>query len=289
MGDVREKIIYRFHRNIQSSLPLGLRSVGQKYCTPYYDNTYPPLRIIPFYEILWVTRGEIFVMQKGAYSHVKTGMAVIIPCGGEVAYKTGKYPCDYWMLTFDGGASMAIMQELNFSIERPLRVDAFPEKMYLELIESLKSPSPDEEYTSSLLLYDFLLHLKRSVRREEVKRLNLDVSRIERAISIINDKFSDPNFCVNELSESIGVTRTTLWRHFKLSIGTTPTEYLHTRRMREVLDMLKHTKLSNREIAHRCGFKDANYFGKFFRKTVGVSPSEFRRVVSEYSCGISDG
>lgn len=53
--------------------------------------------------------------------------------------------------------------------------------------------------------------------------------------------------------------------------------YLTDIRMQASRDMLESSPMNVREISAAVGFTDANYFAKVFRKTYGVSPSEYRR------------
>jgi len=48
-------------------------------------------------------------------------------------------------------------------------------------------------------------------------------------------------------------------------------------RIQHALSLLKETDLSIEEIARHSGYTDPDYFARVVRKTVGVSPTEFRR------------
>ena len=64
---------------------------------------------------------------------------------------------------------------------------------------------------------------------------------------------------------------------FREIAGDTPLHYLIKRRITASLSMLYTTDLSIEEIAVACGFHNANYFAKVFRKYTGKSPTEFRK------------
>lgn len=40
--------------------------------------------------------------------------------------------------------------------------------------------------------------------------------------------------------------------------------------------LLKNTKMDIKEITHELNFANQSFFGKFFKKHVGMSPSEYR-------------
>jgi AraC-like DNA-binding protein len=55
-------------------------------------------------------------------------------------------------------------------------------------------------------------------------------------------------------------------------------------RQRRLLDakrLLSHSDLSVSEIGYRLGFQDPSYFSRFFRKSTGSAPAEFREAIRE--------
>lgn len=56
----------------------------------------------------------------------------------------------------------------------------------------------------------------------------------------------------------------------------TVSEIIQERIILEAKRMLMHTSLSISEIAYKLGFNDNSYFGRYFKKVVGMSPKSFR-------------
>lgn len=71
-------------------------------------------------------------------------------------------------------------------------------------------------------------------------------------------------------------SKATLINHFKNTYHQTVHQYLLTYRLEKAKEYLKNEKLSIQEVAINCGFKDANYFSKAFKKFYGVSPNQYR-------------
>ena len=67
---------------------------------------------------------------------------------------------------------------------------------------------------------------------------------------------------------------------FKRETGMTITEYA----VGEKIDLAKRMIIMRRqtltEIAETCGFSDYNYFSRVFKRTVGMTPGEYRKSVS---------
>lgn len=97
---------------------------------------------------------------------------------------------------------------------------------------------------------------------------------------IIERSFADPEFRVSEVIDSLGYNKDYMRRLFKSEVGKTPTDYLTDRRIagaRRLLAQPDTRELSITKVAFMCGFYDANYFTRVFKKETGMLPSEYRR------------
>jgi AraC family transcriptional regulator, transcriptional activator of pobA len=56
----------------------------------------------------------------------------------------------------------------------------------------------------------------------------------------------------------------------------TVSEIIQERVILEAKRLLAHTGLSVSEITYKLGFKDNSYFGRYFKKVVGLPPEKFR-------------
>ena len=92
-------------------------------------------------------------------------------------------------------------------------------------------------------------------------------------------------FCRRNLSRPIGVqdmarvakmSRFHFSRQFDQARGVTPGRFLATLRIERAKRLLVDSELSVNEVAPLCGFADANYLCKVFRREYGVSPGRFK-------------
>ena len=65
-------------------------------------------------------------------------------------------------------------------------------------------------------------------------------------------------------------------RSFKRVYGCTPVQYLIKVRLEAAKELLAASDISFDEIAKRCGFKSAKYFGDILKKNEHVTPRELR-------------
>jgi len=108
---------------------------------------------------------------------------------------------------------------------------------------------------------------------EEKKKHN---SAVIAAIKYIHEHYNDENLSIAVISEHTHLSPAYLSFVFKKSTGKTLNKYINDYRVEKAKEMLKSKKNKITDIALKVGFIDSNYFTKVFRKTCGLSPSEYR-------------
>ena len=87
----------------------------------------------------------------------------------------------------------------------------------------------------------------------------------------------DERHDVDEWASRACVSRRTLQRWFKQTLGMTPVEWLTSERIAAARDLLETTQLSISVIGHRCGFGSDESFRAHFRRALGTSPGSYKR------------
>ena len=90
---------------------------------------------------------------------------------------------------------------------------------------------------------------------------------------------------VPELASMAGLSVSQFDRRFKALLRMTPREYVLKVRTDAAVHALVTTGRSVAEIAVDCGFYDQSSFGKQFRKRMGMTPGEYRRVYANMGRG----
>ena len=70
-------------------------------------------------------------------------------------------------------------------------------------------------------------------------------------------------------------------RSFKQIVNYSPMQYILTIRMNNAASLLESTDYSMAEISAIVGYDNPLYFSRLFKKQKGVSPSEYRKLVSQ--------
>ena len=81
---------------------------------------------------------------------------------------------------------------------------------------------------------------------------------------------------IEEMIKDIPSSRRNIVRRFKQVIGITPIEYLQQTRIEAAKKLLEQTSQQMTEVIYNSGYNDPKAFRKIFRKTVGMTPSQYR-------------
>lgn len=84
------------------------------------------------------------------------------------------------------------------------------------------------------------------------------------------------NLSLSSLAAMCSVSSSYLSSLFRKETGMTITDHIHFTRIQHSLFLLNTSNLSVSEIAFRCGFSDANYFTRTFKKLQGKTPKSYR-------------
>jgi len=95
----------------------------------------------------------------------------------------------------------------------------------------------------------------------------------------ISSHYSDSNLSVKDISDYAHLSVSYLCTFFKSETGTTLNQYITEYRMDKAKQLLVDPRNKITEISFKVGYNDGNYFGKSFKKIVGLSPSEYREKV----------
>lgn len=78
------------------------------------------------------------------------------------------------------------------------------------------------------------------------------------------------------IADQIFLNQSYLSTLFKDKTGTSLIEYITIVKMERAKVLFHDSEIKNYEVAYKLGYKDVEYFGRVFKKYIGVTPSEFK-------------
>ena len=106
---------------------------------------------------------------------------------------------------------------------------------------------------------------------------NKNRSILKTAVDFIDSHYMDEEISLNTVANVANVSSNHFSALFSQNMGQTFIEYLTTLRMNKAKELLRCTGMRSSEIAGEIGYKDAHYFSYLFKKTQGMTPSDYRK------------
>jgi len=112
-----------------------------------------------------------------------------------------------------------------------------------------------------------------------LKELETGSSVIKDVKLYIEDNYSREDFSFQDAAGHVNLSIPHLSRMFRREMGVTFIDYLTSVRIRKAIELLHSGELKIYEIAELTGYANQHYFSNVFKKNLGVSPAEYRRLI----------
>ena len=123
--------------------------------------------------------------------------------------------------------------------------------------------------------------LKKAIALRDENAGDQNRSVLKLAVDFIDHNYMDEEISLNKAAHVANVSANHFSALFSQNMGQTFTEYLTDLRMSKAKELLRCTAMRSSEIAGEVGYKDAHYFSYLFKKTQGMTPSEYRKMRGE--------
>ncbi|MBE6960534.1 MAG: helix-turn-helix transcriptional regulator [Ruminococcaceae bacterium] len=221
------------------------------------------------WELVYCTSGEgVFQFENGATIHYQEGEAVAIPPR-----------LRHTNVSREGFTNIHVrMDDPAFSDRTPFRVADDDERHLKEAFLQVKYYYLADIHKRELVL-NALGELIASYL--VVYRSNSEFSEpVEQIRNMIIRNYAEPSFALDEAIRTMPFHYDYLRKLFRKEMGITPLEYMTGLRMKKAEVMLgaMWTKdYSVTEIAQLCGYEDALYFSRVFKKHFGCAPTAYTK------------
>ncbi len=153
-------------------------------------------------------------------------------------------------------------------------------RIFKQMIYELQQCQSDYEELLSMLLHQILISIHRQITRERKIINEYLENEMELATKYFNENYNTP-INIESYASSRGMSVSWFIRSFKQYTNVTPMQYIVSLRITIAQILLETTNYSVKEIGYIVGYDNPLYFSRIFSKQKGISPSEYRKRLSQ--------
>ncbi len=220
-----------------------------------------------FSGIRWIRPGALWVMPQGCRHAVRFEGPV---AGLALAFDPARF--DDMVRSAGGKVSANMVQSLAAS---PPKVEHLMRALGHESLQ----PSTGDDFGLECIATAIALALSqhaRAIVSSSKSGPRLAPKQIRAVQSYVEDHLAE-TIALADLATAAGLSSFHFLRAFKQSFGATPGQYVLDRRMERARSLFASSNLSVASVAVSVGFEHPSHFTRAFRRSVGVSPSIFRK------------
>lgn len=250
-----------------------LQHIGVFFCDSRYVVTHPYWESIL---LLFIDSGELEVAFGNQLFEARAGDVVMIDCRMQHSYHAWD-GLKFHYFHFTGIGSDGYIKRLydlnNGAIIRngqsPMLESAFNSLLRLAQAQL----SMQNEHRISVYLQMILCELVETCSGIPP----VTNESIDRAIQYMEDHITQ-NISLDELAQSINLSKFYFTRYFRKHLGMTPHQYFVNMRIQYAKRLLATTHDSVESVADQCGFNNVSNFIRIFKQRSGMTPTAFRKI-----------
>ncbi len=135
----------------------------------------------------------------------------------------------------------------------------------------------DELWADSKEMLQMREYLNMTHEEENAEVESLSRMLMDKAVRLVEENMSEPDFDVQRLAEGMNMSRSTLTRKLKSISGDTPLDFIRHIKMKHACRMLKDKQMNVSEVAAALGYYNRKYFTNCFKEEFGMTPSEYQK------------
>ena len=219
----------------------------------------------------FVTSGSGVLMHRRQRYQLACGDAFCFFPGETYHYEDN--PDDRWTYTWfalHGQQAIHMCNSIGYNYRNPVQHQQ-PIKPIQFLIDEIEAAYRSEDHSqffphsAAWRIFD---RLSENIEQDHTEQLAHVLRRI------LDTEFTQSDISISQIAKDLRVDRSTLFRHFQRVYQVAPKQYLESQRMHHAEALIRGQQLSIKDIALRCGYEDAQYFSRVFRKHFQCSPTQ---------------
>ncbi|MFD0670597.1 helix-turn-helix domain-containing protein [Cohnella sp. GCM10027633] len=229
------------------------------------------------YELLAISQGAGSARVDGSEQRIARGTILLATPGTTVSLRDGAMPLLGYRLAYEVERDDAGLfgRTRLYECETFSRIEETLSLLAASAADRDQERNALDAFDEHIRFQSLLSGLLRS-SREEAEEPRSDRDAIARAIAYIRRAYAE-EIEIGRLAEEAGMSRWRFGHLFKTLTGHTPMSYLTDVRIERAKRLLAGSANRIGDVAGSVGFKDEYYFSRRFRKTTGMSPTQFAR------------
>ena len=225
----------------------------------------------PWFRLYYMTETSAYLLLQDKRVEIKPGRLYLIPPRLPFQYALSSLAAHVWLHFFSDTLQQALPSEI-FSV--PFDKMELLQRVMANAV--IGAPDTTESTVEVNLLCRMLLNEFFRCPEFLVHTQTLGIPMPLRRVAEYIRQNCDAKISIQELAALARMTQVQFTRQFAKYYHQTPKEYCCNARVDHAKTLLMQTELSTKEIAERCGFSDCYHFYHQFKKSVAMTPSEYR-------------
>lgn len=289
MDSARDRYLNSVNLNIGTEFPYLVLDVVNDHSSPRN----PGFQVMHWHEdlqFIYVLHGAIQIQTLDETVPIRAGEAVFINQNvvhgvsrlGDCHYNSFLFP-PYFLEFYPGSPARAFVEPVTANEQLALIPIAPSVDWQRELLAGLRqlaeletSKTPFYPYEVLVRLSSIWLILRRNLAIPPKRKESVVSLRMQKVLRYVEEHYGE-NLSLEVLAKSADISPSECLRCFRLSLGTTPYQYLTEFRLSKAAQLLTSTSDPVGDIAASVGFHQPSHFGKRFKEHTGYSPREYRK------------
>jgi AraC-like DNA-binding protein len=232
----------------------------------------------PDYHILYVSEGVCEIIENSNLIKAKEGDIIYYPpkTRQEYYFSEDTKSISYY-LHFSGTECERLLSEIGLMEGRIYSIGKSKEleEAFINLIAEYNSGIKFSELLSSSALLRLLGLIGIHIAYEKSKA---DLSSVDKIKEVRIQMYREIPTArkIDDYAKMCNLSESRFSHLFKEHSGLSPLEYIQSLRLKKSRELLENTDMSVAKIAEAVGIADQNYFSRFFKAKMGVSPRRYR-------------
>ncbi|MDD3079874.1 MAG: helix-turn-helix transcriptional regulator [Paludibacter sp.] len=172
----------------------------------------------------------------------------------------------------------------DYGMSPPLPINESQISVYLSIINQIEMFSNLENYKIEAIGSLVKLFLIQSNNHCSLHKLNNPqfietTNHLLRSFKALLNKYYVTKHKVTDYADMLAVTSDYLNKTVKSITGKSAKEHIQSKLIVEAKRSLLFTSLSSKELSYELGFDESAHFNNFFKKSTGLTPTEFRSTI----------